>query len=248
MSTHAISHIEIPGTDPQAAARFYGELCGWPSMHDEALNYTMFDGRPGPGGAYVKVDNQQVWQGRVLVHFDTDDIDATLGKVEALGGKTLVPKTEVPGVVWFAIFADPSGNRIGLSQSMGGEMPPATAPTAHPVVHIEIPVEDPQAAATFYGGVFGWEIRHDATLDYTGFAIDGGAGGGFTRIGSQGATAGQVVIYVGTDDVDAMLTKASALGAQVAMPKTEIPNVGWFGAFVDPSGVPIGVFDPNVGA
>ena len=114
MSTHTISHIEIPGTDPQAAARFYGELCGWPTTHDETYNYTMFDAPPGPGGAYVKIDNQHAWQGQVLLHVNTDDIDATLGKVEALGGKTLVPKTEVPGVVWFAVFADPSGVPVGV--------------------------------------------------------------------------------------------------------------------------------------
>jgi predicted enzyme related to lactoylglutathione lyase len=248
MSTHAISHIEIPGTDPQAAARFYGELCGWPAMHDETLNYTMFDARPGPGGAYVKIDNQHVFPAQVLVHVDTDDIDATLGKVAALGGTTIVPKTEVPGVVWFAVFADPSGNRIGLSSSMGGEMPPAPAPSAHPIVHVEIPAEDPQAAARFYNGVFGWEIRRDDALDYTGFAINGGAGGGFPKIDGQGTQAGQAVIYVGTDDVDGMLNKATELGAQVAMPKMAIPNVGWFGIFIDPSGVPIGVFDPQVGA
>jgi predicted enzyme related to lactoylglutathione lyase len=52
--------------------------------------------------------------GLVTVYVGTDDIAGTLAKVEKLGGKTYVPKTEIPGMGWFAIFSDPSGNKIGL--------------------------------------------------------------------------------------------------------------------------------------
>ncbi|MFI5272850.1 MAG: VOC family protein [Ktedonobacterales bacterium] len=51
--------------------------------------------------------------GEVLIYIFTDDIDATLAKAEALGAKTLTPKTEIPHG-WFAAFADPAGNRIAL--------------------------------------------------------------------------------------------------------------------------------------
>jgi len=34
--------------------------------------------------------------------------------IEAGGGKTLLGKTEVPGVSWYALFADPTGNRMAL--------------------------------------------------------------------------------------------------------------------------------------
>ena len=43
---------------------------------------------------------------------------AYLAKVEKMGGKTIVPRTEVPGQVIFALFADPEGHVIGLSQGM----------------------------------------------------------------------------------------------------------------------------------
>ncbi len=52
--------------------------------------------------------------GEVLIYVSTDDIDATLARVEALSGKTLEPKTEIPHTGWFAIFADPAGKRIAL--------------------------------------------------------------------------------------------------------------------------------------
>jgi predicted enzyme related to lactoylglutathione lyase len=50
----------------------------------------------------------------VLLYISTDDIDATLAKIEAHGGKTVVPKTEIPQVGWFGIFTDPTGNRVAL--------------------------------------------------------------------------------------------------------------------------------------
>jgi predicted enzyme related to lactoylglutathione lyase len=52
--------------------------------------------------------------GSVVVYIDTDDITATLDSVEESGGKSLVPKMPIPGMGWFGIFMDPTGNRIGL--------------------------------------------------------------------------------------------------------------------------------------
>ncbi len=45
------------------------------------------------------------------------DLAACLAKAESLGGKTLVPPTEIPGMVTFALFQDPEGNPIGLVKS-----------------------------------------------------------------------------------------------------------------------------------
>ncbi|CAM5544382.1 VOC family protein [Streptomyces badius] len=49
--------------------------------------------------------------------FTVDDIEATLTKVNSLGGKTVVPKTEIaPEIGHYAYFTDPDGNYIGLTQ------------------------------------------------------------------------------------------------------------------------------------
>ncbi len=42
------------------------------------------------------------------------DIEATLAKVAAGGGRTPVPKTDIGQYGFFAIFADTEGNRVGL--------------------------------------------------------------------------------------------------------------------------------------
>jgi len=50
----------------------------------------------------------------VVPYVTTDDIEASLEKIGSNGGSTVVPKTEIPGFGHFAIFSDPTGNRIEL--------------------------------------------------------------------------------------------------------------------------------------
>jgi len=129
MANHPIVHIEIPASDPQTAARFYSGVFDWNLQHDEQFNYLMFqDG--GPGGAFVQTGDggemgPATKPGDVRIYIGTDDIEASLAAVEAHGGKTLVPKTEIPGTGWFGIFADPFGNTMAvytdLQQAGAGE-------------------------------------------------------------------------------------------------------------------------------
>ena len=51
----------------------------------------------------------------VRIYMRVDDLDAYLDRAEELGGKRLVPPTDLPGDFGrFAIFADPDGNQVGL--------------------------------------------------------------------------------------------------------------------------------------
>ena len=120
MSQHAIVHVEIPATDTATASKFYADLFDWKIQVDPSFNYHMFQADPGPAGGFVEVGEGSGYKpGEVLIYVSTDDIDASLARVEALGGKTLQPKTEIPQTGWFAFFADPAGNRIGLFTGMG---------------------------------------------------------------------------------------------------------------------------------
>ncbi len=121
MSPHPIVHIEFPADDPAAAARFYGELFGWKVTAMPDFDYYLFDGSPGPGGGFPRIDEKLgIKAGDVVVYVDTDNIEASLAKAESLGGKTLVRKTEIPGQGWFAFFRDPTGNRVALYTAMQG--------------------------------------------------------------------------------------------------------------------------------
>jgi predicted enzyme related to lactoylglutathione lyase len=119
---------------------------------------------------------------------------------------------------------------------------------AHPIVHVDIPATDTKAAGAFYAQVFDWQVHTDPTFDYTMFQVEGGPGGGFTAIGQGGSAApfqykaGEVLMYINTDDIDDSLSKVEAYGGVVVLPKTEIPGVGWWAVFRDPSGNRIGLY------
>jgi hypothetical protein len=113
MSTHPIVHIEISTLNREASGKFYSDLFGWHVDQMPDLNYASFDTHEGVGGGFNPVGDSNP-AGQVTVYVGTEDIDATLASAEKLGGKTFVPKSEIPGMGWFAIFTDPSGNNIGL--------------------------------------------------------------------------------------------------------------------------------------
>ena len=119
MSQHPIVHVEIPSRDAKVNAKFYGDAFGWKLEHAPDFDYWMFAAEGGPGGGFPGLSDQMdIKPGEVLVYISTDDIEASLAKIESLGGKTLSPKQEIPGMGWWAFFADPSGNRLALYKAM----------------------------------------------------------------------------------------------------------------------------------
>lgn len=117
MAKHAVVHLELSAKEPKAAGEFYKKLFGWKIEVDDKLQYVQFMPEEGGiGGGFNPVDENNP-AGSVLVYVGTEDIAASLKKAESLGGKTLMPMTEIPGVGWFGIFMDPTGNRVGLYTS-----------------------------------------------------------------------------------------------------------------------------------
>jgi hypothetical protein len=122
---HPFVHIEIPADETPAAGKFYGDVFGWNIETDPTFNYTQFQAEGGPGGGFVSTHEAtdggmvQYKPDSLLLYIGTDDIDASLAQVEAHGGKTVLPKTEIPGIGWFAIFTDPTGNRLALFTGRG---------------------------------------------------------------------------------------------------------------------------------
>ena len=126
MAEHSIVHIEFPATSPKEASDFYNGLFGW--KHEEFPGgYVMFDAGNGSGGGYNPVGTSGLFEvkpGEVLVYVNTDDIEASLARAEELGGKTITPKSPIPGMGWYGVFEDPTGNKVGLYTS-DPQAPPA---------------------------------------------------------------------------------------------------------------------------
>jgi len=120
MSKHPVVHIEFSSQDLGESGDFYSQVFGWKVQQIPEMNYAMFEAEGGPGGGFNPV-SENYPAGTVSVYIQTDDIDATLAKIEEAGGKTLVPKSEIPNTGWFAFFSDPSGNQVALYTAMEAE-------------------------------------------------------------------------------------------------------------------------------
>jgi predicted enzyme related to lactoylglutathione lyase len=109
------------------------------------------------------------------------------------------------------------------------------------IVHIEIPAADLPAAGKFYQDMFDWKLEHFPEMNYITWDAGSGSAGGFNPL-QDGLEPGDVLIYVNSEDIEADLKKAASLGATVLQEKREIPSVGWFGVFKDPTGNSIALY------
>jgi uncharacterized protein len=108
-----VVHVEIGAADVDRAQGFWSGVFGWqvgPPMSPE-MDYRMFQSGENQGGAIMASEHQ----GNLTVYFDTDDIDASIGKVRELGGEA-ADKMPVPGHGWFAACHDTEGNAFSLWQ------------------------------------------------------------------------------------------------------------------------------------
>ena len=111
--SHPVVHFEVAGRDHDSLQRFYGDLFGWEMQPAEQMPYAMVQNAGISGGIGQAPDGQ----GHVTFYVGTDDVQATLDKAEQLGGRTILPVTELPQVT-IALFADPEGHIVGLASGM----------------------------------------------------------------------------------------------------------------------------------
>ena len=113
MSHGKICYLEIPANASEDSARFYSDIFGW-KVRTRGDGELAFDDPGGVSGTWVK-ESHRTPDEQTRVYIMVDAIAETLPQIEAAGGRTLTPRTEIgPGMGAFAAFADPVGNEFGL--------------------------------------------------------------------------------------------------------------------------------------
>jgi len=117
MGKNKIVHWELMGPDGDALSAFYSGMFDWdPQPVEGFAGYNLVDAeQTGVGGAVGQGPEEM--PNYLTIYIEVEDITEHLGKIEAAGGSTLVPRTELPGMVTFAQFADPAGNAVGLVET-----------------------------------------------------------------------------------------------------------------------------------
>lgn len=108
----AFSWCELMTTDVAAAKTFYGELLGW-ELEDMPMpdgNYTVIKaGGEAMAGMMAMPPPAQDQPPHWGVYVTVPDVDATVAQAQALGGKVLLPPTDIPKVGRFSVLQDPQG-------------------------------------------------------------------------------------------------------------------------------------------
>lgn len=120
-----VVHFEIPYDDGDRARSFYRDAFGWSIQAMPEMNYTIVSsgpvseqGMPSERG-YIGggMFQREAPIGTPVITIDCEDVDATLEKIEKLGGTTVVAKQAVADMGFAAYFKDSEGNLMGLWQS-----------------------------------------------------------------------------------------------------------------------------------
>jgi uncharacterized protein len=110
---HPVIHAEIRSADPDATRGFFSDLFGWTYTDGAFPGYSFVD--TGAEGAIpTAIGPLQGGEDTVLFFVGVEDVQATLAKAVELGGKTIQPAQEVPGVT-FGVFADAQGHIVGVA-------------------------------------------------------------------------------------------------------------------------------------
>lgn len=117
-----VVHVEVRGLDAPELQQFYSDIFGWDRNDDLSIdNYAVAE--IGTGALTVGIGSVPDWSTRNAKFFiQVDDIDETLDRIEAAGGRRVMPRTEGPDfgathILIFTSFLDPAGNEIGLVET-----------------------------------------------------------------------------------------------------------------------------------
>jgi uncharacterized protein len=121
------TYFDLTVADVAGAMRFFQEVLGW-RFERFPMPYAYYrikagaDDEPGIDGGIGAVEDAPITGGlpATTVTVPVVDLDATLAKVLASGGRVVEAKLPIPGIGWYATCAEPGGLRFGVIQADPG--------------------------------------------------------------------------------------------------------------------------------
>lgn len=107
-----LNYVEFPSRNPQATREFFSAAFGW-TFEEFGPDYCAFAGQGLDGGFYRSELYSTTLNGAALLVFYSEDLEATLAKIEAAGGQIEKPVFDFPGGRRFH-FSEPSGNEFAV--------------------------------------------------------------------------------------------------------------------------------------
>jgi uncharacterized protein len=231
------SWAELATSDADAAKTFYSSLFGWdyddaPVGDDQVYSMARRDGRNV--AALFASEQPPHWNCYVTV----ESVDTAAARAGELGADVVMEPFDVMDVGRMSAIADPTGAALCLWEprsSIGASL--VNAPGA--MTWNDLITPDPQAAARFYGELFGWTA--DEIPGAGGYRViknrDRSNGGIMPldreRMGAD--TRASWMPYFGHEDVDRLVEEVGGLGGRVFNGPMRMPQ-GSVAILGDPQG------------
>lgn len=121
MAHHAkMEHAEIVSKDPAATQKFLEKAFGlkFTEHGPEMGNYRMHGRQEGAAAGTIGLRGPMGPEGPgTIAYLTVPNIDEALKSVQSAGGKIVMPKTEIPGMGWSAVYVAPGEVTQGLYQN-----------------------------------------------------------------------------------------------------------------------------------
>jgi predicted enzyme related to lactoylglutathione lyase len=245
---------ELMTPDPEGSKAFYDAVVGWTigEATPEFNGYRMIGRSDGgfAGGVLPLTDEMQQHGARPtwLGYIHVADVDEAIRSIEAAGGKTFMPATDIPNVGRIAMVADPQGAPFYIMKPT----PPANDPKGESDVFSrdavqrcgwnELATTDGVAALDFYTSQFGLE---------KGDAMPMGEAGDYRFINRGGEMIGTIFpiaagsfkderphwrYYFRVPSISAAKAAAEQAGGSIKIGPMEVPGGDQIVVGTDPQG------------
>ncbi len=238
---------ELMTTDPEAAEGFYARVVGWgtqpsPGLETRYATWTAHD--QAIGGVMELTPDAKAGGAlpRWMLYVAVTDVDATVEKAQALGGRLEEPPREVQGEGRYAVLSDPQGAVFAILQpSDPGRFEPESVPAPLEISWRELATTDREAATAFYSALFGWQRQNAIDMGepvgvYQEFGRPGLPLGGIYANPGHVPFTPRWLIYAKVPDLEASLAAATAGGGKVLTGPTEITGGDRIAEIQDPQG------------
>jgi predicted enzyme related to lactoylglutathione lyase len=234
---------DLATSDVSAARKFYGDVVGWThqDVSQGAHAYGLFKvGDAGVTGLMPYPDGMQlpfpVWTGYIGVA----DVDATANRVKQAGGVVHRGPIEVPGVIRFAVVADPQEAVFIIAKGLEAQpMPKLPVGTPGTMGWRELFAADWEKDFVFYEKLFGWTKAQAHDMGQMGtyqlFAAGADPIGGMMNKPPQ-MTRSWWNYYINVDAIDSAKDRVEKGGGSVLMGPMEVPGGQWVLQARDPQG------------
>jgi predicted enzyme related to lactoylglutathione lyase len=240
--------------DPDASKAFYDEVIGWTveAQPSGEMDYRMIgtaDG--GMVGGVFRLTEEMIDGGAKptwLFYIGVEDVDASVEKIKAEGGKVMMPAWDIPGVGRIAMVTDPQGIPFYVMRGASDDSSTAFDRMGMGKCNWnELSTPDQAGANAFYATVFGWTYPDKMPMGEMGDYI-------FVQAGDQTIGATMTVqphdsagwrFYFRTPDIEDTAKKVGDAGGSVLAGPMEVPGGDRIIVATDPHGVVFGAVGPG---